>query len=503
MKIAICYVLMGREKPLLSQNRQFQWYTGEYSYAVYPVVMASAATVLKKAGHKVFWMDYIAENKSYGQFEKDFLNLKPDLAVFESKTPVIKKHWEIINKLKRLCPKTKFVLCGDHVTALPEESLRNSRGDFILRGGDYDFLLSYLSDLGGLSKMKIIKTKGGDLNKLPMIDRELTKWWLYSKNNGNYRYTPGAYTMAGRDCWWRRKQLPITNYQLPMKHQSPISNIQIGGCAFCSWASLYPEWRVVKPEKLLNEIGRLIDMGVREVFDDTGTFPVGDWLSKFCLGMIKRGYNKKIYFGCNMRAGVLKQKDYNLMKRANFRFILFGMESANNETLKKINKGLTIEQITADLKMAKKAGLSPHATVMFGYPWETYEMAKKTVELAKKLFNEGVIDSLQATIVIPYPGTALFEECKNKKLLRTVDWDKYDMRMAIMKCPIPDEKLFGLVRECYLTVLSPSFLIRQIGQIRNIGDIKYLGFLGVKFLSKLGDFKNNKNNKPMANSNFQ
>ena len=30
---------------------------------------------------------------------------------------------------------------GDHVTALPEESLENSKVDFVLAGGDYDFLL--------------------------------------------------------------------------------------------------------------------------------------------------------------------------------------------------------------------------------------------------------------------------------------------------------------------------------------------------------------------------
>lgn len=479
MKIALCYVPFKTHQsahPLLSQNRQFQWYGGTFAYSVYPVVVASAATLLKEKGHEVYWMDYIAEGKSYGDFVKDFLKLKPDLAVFETKTPVVKKHWRLINSLKKKLPSTKYVLMGDHVSAKPLESLKNSKVDYVLAGGDYDFLLAEL--VKKYPKIKNIIVPGNnhfDLNKLPLIDRKLTKWELYSKNNGNYKYTPGAYTMAGRDCWWRK--------------QFPISKNQFVGCSFCSWTGIYPKWRVVAPEKLLNEIGYLISLGVKEVFDDTGTFPVGEWLTIFCKGMIDRGFNKKIKFGCNMRAGVLKQKDYLLMKRAGFRFILFGMESANNETLKKINKGVTIEQIVAALKMAKNAGLTPHATIMFGYPWETYDMARKTVDLAKKLFNENIIDSLQATIVIPYPGTALFEECKNKNLLRTMDWEKYDMRMPIMKCPIPDDKLFGLVRECYETVLSPKFLIREIGKIRGIGDIKYLGFRAVKFLGKLGDFR--------------
>jgi len=450
MKIVICYTNFraSHDSPLLSQNRQFQWYTGLLPYAIYPVVMASAATLMKKNGHEVYWMDYIAENKSYEKFVKDFVKLKPDLAVFESKTPVIKRHWEIINELKKKCPKTKFVLCGDHVSAEPLESYKNCKVDQVLIGGDYDNLLA------------------GKTEKNVLIDRDLTKWKLYAYNNGNYKYTPGAYTMAGRDCWWRRS----------------------GGCTFCSWTSIYPEWNVVKPEKLLDEIGYLISLGVREVFDDTGTFPVGDWLKKFCIGMIKRGYNKKVVLGCNMRAGILKKDDFNLMKKAGFRFILFGVESANNKTLEKINKGVTVEQIEEALKMAKKAGLSPHATIMFGYPWESLEDAQKTVAFAKRLFKEGAIDSLQGTIVIPYPGTKLFEDCKKKKLLRTQDWDKYDMRMPIMKCPISDEKLKELVRECYSTVLTPKFLIKKVLEIRSINDLKFLMFSGVKFFSKLGDF---------------
>ena len=35
-----------------------------------------------------------------------------------------------------------------------------------------------------------------DLNTLPRIDRELTRWKLYAYANGNFKYTPGTYTMV-------------------------------------------------------------------------------------------------------------------------------------------------------------------------------------------------------------------------------------------------------------------------------------------------------------------
>ena len=60
MRIAICYPPLPSEKgvPLLSQNRQFQWFSRP-TY-IFPVVPATAATMLKKAGHDVLFLDGIA-----------------------------------------------------------------------------------------------------------------------------------------------------------------------------------------------------------------------------------------------------------------------------------------------------------------------------------------------------------------------------------------------------------------------------------------------------------
>ncbi|MDP2943914.1 MAG: hypothetical protein Q8N49_01370 [Candidatus Omnitrophota bacterium] len=145
MKIIISYPPLNNTKgcPTLGQNRQFQFFK-EPTY-IYPVVPATAATLLKKAGYDVLWNDCIAEGWSYQQFIDFIKKENPDLIAMETKTPVIKQHWKIINDIKGLIPKKgtvpKIVLFGDHVTALPEESFQNSQVDYILTGGDYDFLL--------------------------------------------------------------------------------------------------------------------------------------------------------------------------------------------------------------------------------------------------------------------------------------------------------------------------------------------------------------------------
>ena len=91
------------------------------------------------------------------------------------------------------------------------------------------------------------------------------------------------------------------------------------------------------PESLLDEVEMLhTRYGIREIFDDTGTFPCGEWLHEFCNGMVERDLAFKIRIGCNMRFGALKEEDYKLMGKAGFRFILYGLESANQNTLDRL-----------------------------------------------------------------------------------------------------------------------------------------------------------------------
>ena len=84
--------------PFLSQNRQFQWTnTGN---VILPVIPAYGATTLKKNGYKVYWDDAIAEKISYKQLFDRIIKRKPNIIFIESKTPVIKRHWQIIKELK-------------------------------------------------------------------------------------------------------------------------------------------------------------------------------------------------------------------------------------------------------------------------------------------------------------------------------------------------------------------------------------------------------------------
>ena len=143
MKIFISYPpLEGRGTPMLGQNRQFQWFHNP-SF-IYPMAAASAATLLASKGHEVVWDDGIAQRWTPERWRERLLAVKPDLIAMETKTPVVKQHWALSALLKEQFPKLWIALMGDHVTALPQETLERSRVDYVLTGGHYDLLLDRL-----------------------------------------------------------------------------------------------------------------------------------------------------------------------------------------------------------------------------------------------------------------------------------------------------------------------------------------------------------------------
>lgn len=490
MKISISYppILSEKGVPLLSQNRQFQYFQSP-TY-IYPVVPAYAATMLVSAGYEVVWDDGIAEEKSYNQWLSDLAHCSPDVVMIETKTPVVKKHWAIISDVKNILPDAKVVLVGDHVTALPQESMEQSKVDFVLTGGDYDFLLLNLIDfLSGKAKQLesgIWYREKGDtkntgqfklnhsLDDLPHINRALSKWHLYNERNGNFKVTPGAYTMAGRDCWWRKD----------------------GGCTFCSWPTLYPIFRVMKPELLADEIGLLIEnYNVKSVFDDTGCFPAGEWLRRFANLMIERGYNKKVQFSCNMRFGALTRDDYRLMKRAGFRMLLFGVESGSQATLDRLNKGTKIADIMNESRIPREEGLEPHITIMVGYPWETRQDAMSTLNVAKTMMQKGWAVTLQSTVVIPYPGSKLYAEALKNGWFRVdpKDYERFDMKEPVMTTPdLTPKEVMKLCDEIYKVFLTPQYMLKQLVRIRSLKDVKYSVKGAAKVLGHVKDFGKDK-----------
>ena len=464
MKVAIAYPPLKSEKgvALLTQNRQFQWFSRP-TY-IFPVVPATAATMLKLAGHEVLFLDGIAAELSESEFESRLAAFKPDFVVIETKTPVVKRHWKWIEKqVKSNSEKVKsaeapkFILVGDHVTALPEESIEKPGVWAIIPGGDWDYGLVDFQN-GDRHRGVYPFALRDSLKDLPWIDRDLVHWELYAKKNGNFRRTPGTYIMSGRDCWHAK-------------------------CTFCSWTTLYPKYRTRDPIDVVNEIEMLVTKyGIKEVMDDSGSFPVGAWMETFCHEMIRRGLPKKVRIDCNMRFGRLTYEDYSLMRKAGFQFVLFGVESANQDTHDRFCKCLKVEDVVQGCEWAHRAGLNVHVTFMFGHAWEGPKEIANTVALARKLLAKGWASTLQCTLTIPYPGTPLFKELEANDGLVTKDWDEYDMRRAITKTPLASEaEIKCAIQEVYRGFLQPGALWHRLMSTRTLFDFGFY-YRGIRSL---------------------
>lgn len=513
VRIAVGYPPLENKKgvALLSQNRQFQYFNA--ATYIYPMVPAYAASNLQHQGYKVFWMDGIAEKKKYNAWIEELKKNKVDFLMVETKSPIVKTHWKQIDDIKEKIPGINLIWVGDHVSYLPNELFENSNIDYAIAGGDYDFVVVNLLNHiykgekleGGIYWRKGDKNikarpagkkqlpKGGfvynsgiaslkhNLDTLPFVDRDLTKWHLYAYENGNYKYTPATYMYSGRDCWWNR-------------------------CTFCVWDhTINPlgSYRSFSPERLFAEVKHVVDKyGIKEIFDDAGTMFIGPKLKRFCELLVESGYNKKVRYGCNMRFNALNEEYYKLMGQARFRFILYGMESGNQRTLDKLDKGTKEVDAINGPRLAKKYGMDPHVTIMLGYPWETLKEARRTIAIAKYAFKKGYYETMQATIVIPYPGTPLYKECKEKGWLLTDDYDKFDMRQSVMKTPFPKQKIYELEQDLYSAFMTPQYITRKILSIRSLHDFKYLFYMAWKLIGHLLDFDSNQTKVSWSSPKF-
>ena len=259
--------------------------------------------------------------------------------------------------------------------------------------------------------MDKVITEPEDINflNLPAPDRVFTNAFdKRYQENGNFKFHPGTYIQVADGCWW-------------------------GKCSFC--VERERAWKVRDIWSVHQELKEIKHLGFREVFDDSGTFPVGEWLNEF-LRLPPLG----LTLGCNMR---MVDVDYARMKRFGFRMVLFGVESANQRTLDLINKGTK----TSDIKhiiSASKAGLDCHGAFMFGYPWEIEKDEFNTLHLAHELLRKGILKTAQASFYNPIKGLKMSDEGKRK-----------------------------FVRKLYDVAWSPEFWMNKLKSIKNTADLKY------------------------------
>ncbi len=458
-------------------------YGCNYGYDYKPAIhFLSVATVIKKEGHNVRFLDCSAEKYDSVKFESFISQEKPDCIFFF--TPYLCEEEDIkaSGKVREILSKNiPAVFLGAAPTWNPGNYI-NDKDTFVVRGepelsakeliyaieGKKDF--SDIYGISFLSEGKIINNPQRDfldINSLPIPDRTLLKG-RYMVNRLNV--SPVTVMCVSRGCAYR------------CTFCAPNAVDQAIEVEYKKYQEKYikrPPLRKRSADKVIEEFKEIASLGFKgiEVSDNHFLWEEERTL-KICEGIKDLG----IEWICLARAPFLhNEKVVNALYQAGCKMVYMGTESFRQEILDDIRKQIKVEDIKKAVEVCRKCGVEPEVSVMMGgSPLESEETIDYSILEAKKLKTHFI----HFSAVLPFPNTEFYDLCKEKGWLRNGEFEPVDnAREAIINLPkISAKKLEKKLREEYF---KQYFSIRGIyytlKKIRSIGDL----FHKIKAASKL------------------
>ena len=120
------------------------------------------------------------------------------------------------------------------------------------------------------------------------------------------------------------------------------------------------------------------------------------------------------------------------MKAAGCNGLLFGVESANAEILRIIDKKITTEQVENAARICTDAGITPCMSFILGLPGETPQSVRESQEFGERLKSLGAMYGFH--FLAPFPGTKVREESDSYGLkILSNDWKEYHANRAIVE----------------------------------------------------------------------
>ena len=172
----------------------------------------------------------------------------------------------------------------------------------------------------------------------------------------------------------------------------------------------------------MEELWELNKLGIHNIHMYADLFTIHrEQVVELCKLIIAQGL--KIRWTCNSRVDYVDEEMLQLMGRAGCWFISWGIESGNEQILKRAHKGAYPDKAERALRWAKKAGIANWGYFIIGLPGETEVTIRETIEFAKKL----PLDIALFHVAAPYPGTPFFFEVVKEGWFRPgTRWEQVD-----------------------------------------------------------------------------
>lgn len=292
--------------------------------------------------------------------------------------------------LRSSYPEIRIVVGGVHVSFMYEQALRDLGADYVVIGeGDITFreLCNALDNNASLTNVKGIAFLDGDhvvltppretvknLDDLPMPD--------YSFAGDLMRKSGMGFVISSRGC--------------------PVQ------CSFCSTSSYWGQRvRTNSPKRVVDKMEALVaTYGVKKIFFHDDTFNLGmARVREICTEIMQRGL--KIEWGVSCRVNPVSQEMIDMMVAAGCRHICWGIESGSRVMLERIDKKITLEQISNAFALCQKhlGTITVGAFTMVGNPGES----AATIDEGTQFINTlQMTDQPSTAILYILPGTKLY-----------------------------------------------------------------------------------------------
>lgn len=315
--------------------------------------------------------------------------------------PQIKYAIEISEVVKKIS-NVPVVWGGPLVSALPEQVLANEFIDIVVKGdGECTFyeLAKALDKRESLENVKGISYKidgkiyHSDLR--PFADLNETLDIPYNLVNIN-SYLP--------------HRLGVPTIDMETSRGCPNE------CSFCYNPCLSRRtWRSLTAEKVLERVRKVTsDFNIKGIwFIDDELFVDLNRARQIIQGISKLGLTWTVQGTTIKMAQKMDDNYIQMLEDGGCRQLNLGVESGSERILKMIKKGITVEQVLTVNQKFKRHKISPWFYFVIGFPTETQEELKETIELALRLLDENPNARISGLACFtPYPGTELFEESK-------------------------------------------------------------------------------------------
>src|SRR5882757_6107395 len=372
-----------------SREIESYWYP---VWLCYPAGMLEDSKVVDAPPHKISIDQTV-------QMAKDF-----ELMVLFTSSPGFHVDVKIAEMMKDSNPKLKVSFVGPPVTIEPDKTLDSTKAiDFIVRR-EFDHQIANYA-------------KGTPLEDLPGVS--------FRKNGVNVHNAEGPVIENLDELPWvtkvYKRDLDFRRYNVPFLLNPYLSFYTSRGCpamcTFCLWPQTHSghRWRLRSTTDIVNEVKYVLENfpGLKEIFFDDDTF---NYQKARTIELCSKLKPLNFTWSCTSRVTT----DYDTlkaMKEAGCRLLIVGYESGDQQILRNIKKGATIDMARRFTANCKKLGLEIHGDFIVGLPGESRETIRKSIDFAKELD----VETIQVSIGHPYPGTEFYDHVKKNGLITLGD----------------------------------------------------------------------------------